>query len=340
MERSVEAKRRGWWLVLGVAAAVTILIVFRRALWTVLVQLAVACLLLWAALPLCRHLERRFSPGLSAALSLLLLGAAVLALVLGVIPTLVTQVRLLSASLPELVQWGNQQLSMLSDFLVRRGVNVALLRDDLIQQVQRMAGALVSGAAQGLRGVASSVSTVLLSPLMAYYLLRDRKRVSTALTLLVPVRHRSRVVRALWEMRRETTGFLRGQLVVSAAVGSLTALGLLAVGTPGWLLWGILMGVMEVIPYLGPWIAGVPAVLFALQNGWLRALWALVVIFAVQQLEGTFLSPRLLSGATRLHPVVILLVITAGGVMGGAWGMILSIPLVVSLRGAVRGLRR
>ncbi len=127
--------------------------------------------------------------------------------------------------------------------------------------------------------------------------------------------------------------------MVSAAVGSLTAVGLLAVGSPGWLFWGLLMGMMEVVPYIGPWIAGVPAVLFALQGGVMHAVWVLVIIVAVQQLEGGLLSPRLLSGATRLHPLTILLSITAGGVVAGAWGMIFSVPLVVSLRGILRGLR-
>ncbi|MBR5330981.1 MAG: AI-2E family transporter, partial [Akkermansia sp.] len=82
-------------------------------------------------------------------------------------------------------------------------------------------------------------------------------------TLLLPVQHRARGVRAAREMKRETAAFLRGQLLLSLAVGSMTALGLAITGTPGWLLLGILMGVMEMVPYVGPVLAGVPAVLLA-----------------------------------------------------------------------------
>ena len=140
-------------------------------------------------------------------------------------------------------------------------------------------------------------------------------------------------------MRRETANFLRGQLLLSAFVGVLTAVGLLLTGTQGWLVLGLLMGVMELVPYIGPVIAGVPTVLLALQGGMARALWALGVLVAVQQLEGGLLSPRLLSGATKLHPVWVLLAISTGGMLGGAMGMLLALPVVVSLRGALRGLR-
>ena len=183
------------------------------------------------------------------------------------------------------------------------------------------------------------MSPVTLAPLLAFYLLRDRRRISANLTLLAPVKYRRAVVLAAREMRRETAGFLRGQLLLSGMVGLLTGLGLLLVGTPGWLVLGILMGIMELIPYIGPIIAGIPAVLLALSGGWSRALWTLAVLVGVQQLEGGFLSPRMLSGATKLSPLTVLLSISAGGVLGGTRGMLLALPVVVSLRGAARAWR-
>ena len=80
-------------------------------------------------------------------------------------------------------------------------------------------------------------------------------------------------------------------------------------------------------------------VLLALSGGWSRALWTLAVLVGVQQLEGGFLSPRMLSGATKLSPLTVLLSISAGGVLGGTRGMLLALPVVVSLRGAARAWR-
>jgi predicted PurR-regulated permease PerM len=174
---------------------------------------------------------------------------------------------------------------------------------------------------------------------MAFYLLRDRRRISAWLTLLLPVKHRARGVRAAREMKRETAAFLRGQLVLSLAVGGMTAAALALIGVPGWLLLGVLMGVLELVPYIGPVIAGVPAVLLALPGGWSRALWTLAALVLVQEIEGAILSPRLVGSATALHPLTVLLLVSAGGMIGGALGMVLVIPAVVSVRGAVRGWR-
>ena len=102
---------------------------------------------------------------------------------------------------------------------------------------------------------------------------------------------------------------------------------------------GLLMGACELIPYVGPLIGGVPIVLFALPMGLPATLWALGVTIAVQQLEGYFLSPRLMAGATGLHPVYVMLLLSAGGLLGGLAGMILALPAFVCLRGAFRVLR-
>jgi predicted PurR-regulated permease PerM len=151
---------------------------------------------------------------------------------------------------------------------------------------------------------------------------------------------RPKAVAVIREMRREISGFWRGQLMICGVVGALTALGLLIVGVPAWLLLGLLMGILELIPYIGPFLASVPVFLFTLPMGLGRVAWALGVVLLVQQLEGGLISPRLMSGATRLHPVTVLLAISAGGLLGGMAGMLLAVPVVVSLRGGLRMLRK
>ena len=144
---------------------------------------------------------------------------------------------------------------------------------------------------------------------------------------------------ALKEMRREIAGYFRGQLLVSGAVGLLTALGLLIVGVPAWLVLGLVMGLCDLIPYVGPYIGALPNLLFSLPQGITTVLWALGTVVAVQQAESVFLSPRLMSGATGLHPAYVLLLLSLGGMIGGVVGLLLSLPLFVCVRGAVRALQ-
>lgn len=325
------------WVLAGLAVLAAILL--RKVLMALVWQLAAGYALMALALPLCRLLERRFSPTAAATLSFAGLTVLLLGGLLLLIPPLLRQLRQVSDMLPAVVSWGQGLWSRIQARVQEKGINLTPVRDGLFTHFSQRAGGIMSGAAQAAGHALQAVSKLFLAPLLAFYLLRDRRRIASTLTLLLPVRHRARAVRAAREMRRETANFLRGQLLLSAFVGILTAVGLLLTGTQGWLVLGLLMGVMELVPYIGPVIAGIPAVLLALQGGMGRALWVLGVLVAVQQLEGGLLSPRLLSGATRLHPLLVLLAISTGGMLGGAMGMLLALPAVVSLRGALRGLR-
>ena len=329
------------WQLLGWAAVAALTgVLLRHVLWALLTQLAAAAVLMLLALPLCRLLERRWTPTLSAVLSLGTLAAAIVATVVLLVPPVMRQFRQLTDALPSVLAWCQMRLEEAQAWLGERGINLIPARDELFGQLGVRVGSLVTSLAGMVGHAVQGVGHWMLSPLLAFYLLRDRRRIAAGLTLTIPVKYRARAVRAAREMRRETAGFLRGQLVLSLVVGALTATALLAVGTPGWLLLGVFMGVMEMVPYIGPFIAGVPAVLLAMQGGLARTLWTLGALVLVQQLEGTFLSPRMLSGATRLHPLTVLLAISAGGMLGGTVGMVAVIPAMVSVRGALRGWRR
>lgn len=316
-----------------------LVILLWRVLLALFTQILAAYVLMALALPLCRVLEKKLSPTLAATASFLALSLIGIAFLLLFVPPLLSQLKQLTESLPAVLSWAESQLAQLQQTLTARGVDLAPIRDELFTHLGQHAGSVVGSMARQAASAAAAAGKLFLAPLLAFYLLRDRKRISALLTLLIPIPYRARAVRAGREMRREAAAFLRGQLLVSAAVGLLTALGLLITGEPAWLLLGLLMGVMELIPYLGPFIAGVPAVLLALQRGFYPALWTLIVLLLVQQAEGSFLSPRLLSGATRLHPLAVLLAISAGSLLAGPMGMLAALPAVVALRGAVRGMR-
>jgi len=330
---------RWWRQIAALAAALVLCWLLRRVLWALLVQLLAAYALVALALPLCRLLEKHLSPTLAAVCAFAAWGLGALALAALLIPALAQQFRQISDALPALLAHGRSLLAQLDAFVQQRGLDLSPMREELFAHLGQQAAGMFSAAAKAASAFIAAAGKLFLAPLFAFYLLRDRRKIVAGLVLFLPVRHRARAVRAAREMRRETAAFLRGQVWVSGVVGLLTALGLWITGSPAWLLLGLFMGVMELLPYVGPLLAGVPAVLLALQRGFIPALWTLGVLVLVQQLEGSVLSPRLLSGATRLHPLAVLLTISAGGMLGGTLGMLLALPLLVSLRGALRSLR-
>ena len=327
------------WLAAALAAAFWA----RNLIWQAAVQLFFGMLVALAALPIMKRLEKRFSPATAATLSMASLSALLLASLLLLAPALVHQGRQLVAMLPAMYNAAEQWLGRIQGWLAENGIALdAELRGSLLSRGEEALSAAAPAAMAWVGGVAGSLGKWMLAPVFGFYFLRDRRQIGQWLLSLMPVNQRNVTVQILREMRRETAGYLRGQLMVSAVVGGLTALGLMFCGVPAWLLLGVIMGVLELIPYVGPFLGGVLVALFSLPGGLGRTLWALGVVIVVQQLEGGMLSPQLMSDATRLHPVAVVLCVMLGGTAGGIGGILLSVPLLLCARAALRviGLRR
>ena len=320
----------------GIALLVLAVAIWARALlWNVVLQLFLGMLVALAALPIMKRLEKRLSLSLAASLSMTTLTIGLIGLLVLIVPLIGEQIRQLAAFLPKLYEQANGWLTQVQQWTAQNGIALDI-QSTAMEKGQSLLGEILPQAASRMSAAAEKIGKVMLAPLFAFYFLRDRRQIGAWLLLCIPQDWRSTAIKALREMRRESAGFLRGQLMVSGAVAILTAIGLLFCGVPAWLLLGFTMGVLELIPYVGPILGGALVVIFALPGGFSRAIWALVVVVVVQQLEGGMLSPSLMSGATRLHPVVVLLCLMAGGAVGGIMGILFSVPLLLCARAAAR----
>ena len=300
-------------------------------------QLFLGLLVMLAALPLMRRLERRLPSSWAATLAMTGLSAGLGLFFLVLIPPLAGQARQIGTALPGLYRQIGNLFRQGEEWLSRNGVALdQQMQETLLEKGKLLLSDAAGSLTKRLNGVAGGIGRWMLAPVFAFYLLRDRRRIADWLLSLLPLNRREMTVRIVREMGRESVGYLRGQLLVSLAVGGFTGLGLLLCGVPSWLLLGFLMGLLELIPYVGPFLGGVLVALFAWPGGWSRMLWSLGVVVLVQQLEGGMLSPQLMSETTRLHPIVVLLCVMAGGAAGGIAGVLLAIPAVLCLRAALR----
>lgn len=325
------------WQIAACVGLIALLIWARAWIWQALLQLFFGVLVALAGMPIMRRLEKKLSVGMAASLTMFSLSAILLGALLLVAPFVVQQAQQLVAALPNLYRYVLELSQRAEQGLVQAGLTVdSALRSQLIERGQNLLSQALPAAMSRASGALEGLGKLLLAPVFAFYFLRDRKRIGGWLLLWFPVGWRDTVILALREMRRETAGFIRGQLLVSAVVGALTAVGLLLCGIPSWLLLGTLMGILELIPYVGPFLGGALVLLFALQEGFSRTLWAMGVVLLVQQLEGGMLSPHLMSEATRLHPIAVLLCVMLGGMAGGMLGILISVPLLLCARAAFR----
>jgi predicted PurR-regulated permease PerM len=174
---------------------------------------------------------------------------------------------------------------------------------------------------------------IVLAPIIAFYVLADLPRLGRVAHDLVPPGARAEVLHLSHRVSRAVGGFLRGQLAVATIVGVLISFGLWLIGLPFWLLVGAIAGASDLVPFIGPIVGAVPAIVIALSTGGITmALWVVVVMVVVQQLESHVISPLIMNRTVHIHPVTVILAVVLGGTLVGVFGMLVAVPVVAVLQ--------
>jgi predicted PurR-regulated permease PerM len=192
----------------------------------------------------------------------------------------------------------------------------------------------VLGVGRGLGAALALLGYVVLTPVIAFYLLRDWDGFIARVEDLLPRERREQVVTFAREYDDLLGRYLRGQITVALAMGALTAVGLWAWQFPYAFLVGGLVTVFSVVPYLGLLLSLLPAVAVALTSGAVGySLLKVAVVFGVvQTLEGTVISPRIVGDSVGLHPVWVVLALSAGGYYLGFVGLLLAVPIATGIK--------
>ena len=198
---------------------------------------------------------------------------------------------------------------------------------------------------QAALGIAGKIVTVafniLLLLVLIFFLTKDGNQIAPSLHSLILPAYRAEVVDLGRRLNQVWKSFFRGQLLLAAVIGVVVTIATTILGMQSALVLGILAGVMEVVPNLGPVLAMIPAVLVALVQGppdWLHvsnlvfALIVTLVYFAVQQLENNILVPRIMGRSLNLHPLFVLVGVVVGAKFAGVLGAFLAAPVLASLK--------
>jgi predicted PurR-regulated permease PerM len=193
------------------------------------------------------------------------------------------------------------------------------------------AGGLFRGAVSiGIKAFEVLVGVFFVLATAAYWIFeRDR---AMRLVLSGVSRERRRVIRDTWELIDAKLGaFVRGQLLLVAFVALVLSLSFWAIGVPFWLLLGIFAGIVEIVPVIGPLVAGALAIGVGLTASWHVALGAGLAVLVVRQLEDYVVIPRVMGHVTGLSPLLVLVSVTAVGLLFGGFYVLLAIPFVAVL---------
>jgi predicted PurR-regulated permease PerM len=217
----------------------------------------------------------------------------------------------------------------------------------LIPSAQQIYNSIPS-AVELATGVASTVVGTVLWAILAFvftliyaiYISLDFPHFGHTFWELVPDPYRAEYRRLWYEVRSVWAAFFRGQLILGLTVGMLVAIGDTALGVPGALVLGILAGLLEALPNIGPVLAAVPAVILALLQGSSvlsvsNLVFALIVVafyFVVQQLENNIIVPRIIGQAVELPPILVMAGVVVGASFGGILGAFMAVPVMATGR--------
>ncbi|HMJ76591.1 MAG TPA: AI-2E family transporter, partial [Iamia sp.] len=172
-----------------------------------------------------------------------------------------------------------------------------------------------------------------IGPFLAFYLLVDLPDVRKRIEELIPDRSRVEVDFIAHRLNAAIGGFFRGQLAVAFIVGTMASIGLWIIGLPLWLVIGMIAGLFNMIPLIGPWVGAVPGILVALATKDVKtAVLVAVVMVVVQQIDNHFITPTVMRRAVQLHPAAVMMALLAWGTIGGFFGLLLAVPLTASLK--------
>jgi putative heme transporter len=320
--------------------------VLARAAGTLFLVIVIACLVALIVAPPVRILERVMPRGLAIVTVYL----AVVAVFVGVgfllVSPVSTQIRHFEHNLPELTRHANRDLDNLQKFLDQHGIKVHLKKQgqSALTTVQKdllkRSGAIVDFS----RGLLTQIVTIgfdlVLILVLSIYMLVYGRQIGELVRRLMPAGDGTPADDYPRLVQQAVFGYVRGQLIFSLVMGGSATLVLYVFGWVGLFpagknyaaFFGAFYGLMEFIPYIGPIIGPIPALLVALFENPLSAVWLLIAFIALQQLEGHVVSPQVFGHALRINPIVIIISLLIGDALYGIVGSLVALPVAAVIR--------
>ena len=333
-------------MLLATGAVVILVLIVLYVLGSLLLTLGLGAVIAYMLLPVVRAFERAMPwrvrhPNLSRSISIVLTFLVLLGILAGVliavIPPMIEEAAIFIEEFP--LFFTNARLTLETWAAVYSDRIPEELRQDLEERLAGLGTILFNSvwiAVQKTLGLVSGTFSLVIGlamlPILVFYLMKDSGLINSAVCAPFPSPMHSHL-RAMLDIVNRTFGsYIRGQITLGIVVGTIVAVGLLLLGVPFSFFLGIVAGITELVPIIGPWIGGAIGVLVTLATEPAKVPWVILLYLIVQLAENVVLVPRIQGDALKLHPIAVILVVIVSGRYFGIWGIILGPPLVAMVR--------
>ncbi|MFA6429591.1 MAG: AI-2E family transporter [Patescibacteria group bacterium] len=267
--------------------------------------------------------------GVSVIALYLLLFSGVGLLLTFLVPALVNESRLIAVSYGDKTEWVTEIVTSLKTATDTYGLS-ANLRSGLMGlqgQLQSMFANVFGALGDAFGAVAGFVIVFVLS----FYIIIEESAVKKLFRDIVPRAYQELATNLVWQMTHRLGDWMRGQLALCLIIGLLYLIAFVAIGVPYPVLLAVLGGLLEFVPYLGPFLSAVPVVFLAFTVSPMHAVFALVAIIIIQQLENNVIVPKIMQKAVGINPIISIIAFLVGAKLFGVLGAIFAIPLATAL---------
>lgn len=259
-----------------------------------------------------------------------------------VIPSIQGQVVSFAQNLPSNIQKIESQVTTLLEneqFEQFRPTALEILNkvnDQIVSYAQKFSSSAVNWASSLISTASQIIVAILIMPFILFYLLRDGQHLNRHVTQYLPTKWRSSVSKVLTDVNSQLSNYVRGQVTVAIIVALMFSVMFSIIGLSYPITLGVMAGFLNLIPYLGSFLAMIPAVVLGLIAGPVMLVKVLIVFMLEQTIEGRFVTPLIIGSSLSIHPITILFVLLTAGQMYGVLGVLLGIPIYASIKVVVK----
>ena len=326
-------------VVVGALAAVILLFIWRAG--DIVQPFIWAAILSYILLPVVGAIERRFN--VPRTLAAVVVFFAVLATIFGgirfVVPRLIDNTRDLQSNWPTLITNAEASIGVWLGALGLGDLQDAVITPNLQDLDRQIAGMIQRNALPFVVGSLHFLLEFLIFLIGTFLMLRDAPRLLDFIQRQLPREHRGEIQQVLRDTNVMLGRYIRGQLILVVLMSSVTTVALTLLGVPYSVLLGVLTGVLETIPFVGPITAGAIACLVALGHpnpfGWEQIAYVAVVAIMytiLRHAEDYLVIPTVIGRAVRLHPAIVIFSLLSGGAVFGLLGIVLAVPVAATMR--------
>ncbi len=295
----------------------------------ILLALFTAIILAGVMYPFVRFAQRYHLPrSVSVILFYLLLFGVIAILFALLIPAILQEVGQLRNIYGSQNGWLRDTLERLMSWSSSVGVSRAVPSG--LSNLQTYGQQLLMQVVHTLSDLFGGIAGFILVLVLSFYLITEEDSIKEASRAWIPSAYREKVSKIVWLVLEKLGNWLRGQLILGFVIGLMYFIGLSFLGVPYALVLGLTAGLLEFIPYLGPMLAALPALIFAAGVSPATALLTLGYLIIVQQLENHLLVPKVMQHVTGLNPVVSIVAFLIGARLFGIPGALFAIPLAMA----------